>query len=125
MTTGAIMPAELSDIIGTDDPIFAAPWEAQAFAMTIALHERSTFTWPEWAEALAAVIAEATAAGDPDRGDTYYEHWMTALERLCVARSLAQPAALAAREAAWARAASATPHGSPILLENDPQLGGE
>ena len=65
-----------------DGPVFREPWEAQAFAMTLALHERGVFTWKEWAAALADEIKRAQAAGDPDTGETYYLHWLTALERL-------------------------------------------
>ena len=59
-----------------DGPVFREPWEAQAFAMTLALHERGLFTWNEWAAALAAEIKRAQAAGDPDTGETYYSHWL-------------------------------------------------
>ena len=59
-----------------DGPVFREPWEAQAFAMTLALHERGLFTWPEWAAALADEIKRAQAAGDPDTGETYYPHWL-------------------------------------------------
>lgn len=65
-----------------DGPIFNEPWEARAFAMTLALHERGLFTWPQWAEALAREIDRAQASGDPDLGDTYYQHWLLALESL-------------------------------------------
>jgi nitrile hydratase accessory protein len=63
-------------------PVFSAPWQAQAFAMTLALHERGLFSWGEWAQALSQAIASAQAAGDPDLGDTYYHHWLDALETL-------------------------------------------
>src|SRR5438045_9598107 len=63
-------------------PVFREPWEAQAFAMTLALHERGLFTWPEWAATLAAEIKRAQAAGDPDTGETYYRHSLAALERI-------------------------------------------
>jgi len=63
-------------------PVFNEPWEARAFAMTLALHERGVFTWPQWAEALSRQIAQARAAGDADLGDTYYQHWLRALESL-------------------------------------------
>ena len=102
-------------------PIFAEPWQAQAFAMTVALHDAGLFTWPEWAEALSRRIKAAQAEGDPDRGDTYYDHWLHALETLVVAKGVADAALLAALREAWDRAADATPHGAPILLENDPQ----
>ena len=63
-------------------PVFNEPWEARAFAMTLALHERGLFTWPQWAEALSQEIDRAHAAGDADLGDTYYQHWLRALESL-------------------------------------------
>jgi len=69
--------------------VFRAPWEAQIFALVVQLGDRGFFTWKEWAETLGAVIREAQAAGDPDLGDTYYRHWVKALERLMSARGLA------------------------------------
>ena len=102
-------------------PVFREPWEAQAFAMTLALHERGLFTWPEWAEALSRAIKRAQAAGDCDDGSTYYRHWLAALETLVGAKGIAGEDALNARRAAWDRAAHATPHGEPIRLENDPE----
>lgn len=101
-------------------PVFEAPWQAQAFAMTLALHERGLFTWTEWASTLAAEIKRAQAAGDPDDGSTYYQHWLAAIERLLVDKDIITTAHLAGRRDAWDRAAHATPHGQPILLDNDP-----
>lgn len=100
-----------------DGPVFRAPWEAQAFAMTLALYERGVFTWREWADALANEIASAQAAGDADLGDTYYEHWLAALEKLASAKRATSPDELARYRDAWARAADRTPHGRPIELE--------
>ncbi|MFN9281638.1 MAG: nitrile hydratase accessory protein [Betaproteobacteria bacterium] len=97
-------------------PVFSAPWQAQAFAMTLALHERGLFTWSEWAMALSQAIARAQAAGDPDLGDTYYHHWLDALETLLQAKGLASAATLHALEHAWEDAAERTPHGQTIEL---------
>lgn len=69
-----------------DEPVFRAPWEAQIFAMAVALHQRGVFTWSEWAQTLASEIAAAQAAGDADLGDTYYQHWFNALEKLVAGR---------------------------------------
>jgi nitrile hydratase accessory protein len=81
-----MIPAPLQDLPGIpldgDSPVFKEPWEAKAFAMTLALHDRGLFTWPQWAEALSQQIALAQAAGDADLGDTYYQHWLLALESL-------------------------------------------
>jgi nitrile hydratase accessory protein len=104
-----------------EGPVFREPWEAQAFAMAVALHERGVFQWTEWAEALAGEIKAAQAAGDPDRGDTYYRHWLAALEKLVAAKAVASRAELATRRDQWDRAARATPHGQPIELANDPR----
>jgi nitrile hydratase accessory protein len=68
--------------LDADSPVFNEPWEARAFAMTLALHERGVFTWSQWAEALSRQIDRARAAGDADLGDTYYQHWLRALESL-------------------------------------------
>jgi nitrile hydratase accessory protein len=68
--------------LDADSPVFNEPWEARAFAMALALHQRGVFTWPQWAEALSRQIEAARAAGDPDLGDTYYQHWLRALESL-------------------------------------------
>ncbi|WP_087047220.1 nitrile hydratase accessory protein [Caballeronia ptereochthonis] len=101
-----------------DGPVFRAPWEAQAFAMTLALHERGVFTWQEWAHALSVAIKDAQAAGDPDHGDTYYAHWLSALERLSAAKGCVSTAMLEQRRVAWDEAARRTPHGRPIVLKN-------
>ncbi|KPQ09313.1 MAG: nitrile hydratase accessory protein [Saliniramus fredricksonii] len=105
-----------------DGPVFAAPWEAQAFAMTLRLHEQGAFSWKEWAQTLSAVIREAQAGGDPDDGATYYTHWLTALERIIAQKQLVAQDQLETRRAALDRAARATPHGEPIRLENDPEF---
>ena len=100
-----------------EGPIFREPWEAQAFAMALALHARGLFTWPEWADVLAQEIKRAQAAGDPDTGETYYLHWLNALERIVAAIGAADAQTLARYRLAWARAAERTTHGTPIVLE--------
>jgi nitrile hydratase accessory protein len=102
-----------------DGPVFAAPWQAQAFALALALHERGVFAWPEFAAALAAAIAQAQAAGDADRGDTYYAHWLTALESLVAAKAVTSGGELAQCQRAWQHAAARTPHGQPIELRTE------
>src|SRR5438552_18297875 len=75
--------------LDSGEPVFREPWEAQAFAMALALHERGVFTWSEWAAALAEEIRRAQAAGDPDLGTTYYRHCLAALEKLVAANGIA------------------------------------
>ena len=100
-----------------DAPVFAEPWQAEAFAMTVALHERGLFSWGEWAAMLAAEVKKPGWAED---GSDYYHCWLRALENLLAAKGAAAASEVDAMAAAWQRAAHATPHGKPILLENDP-----
>ena len=100
-------------------PVFREPWEAQAFSMALALHQRGVFTWPEWAAALADEIKRAQAAGDPDTGATYYRHWLATLERLVTEKGVTSEQTLARYRDAWDRAADRTPHGTPIELRPD------
>jgi len=100
-----------------DGPVFREPWEAQAFAMTLALYERGLFTWKEWAAALSDEIKRAQAAGDPDTGETYYTHWLNALERMVAEKNVTDTATLKRYHDAWDHAADRTPHGEPIELQ--------
>ena len=102
-----------------DGPVFKEPWEAEAFAMTLNLYAQGYFTWPEWVERLGAEISAAPDAGDADRGDTYYLHWLKALEGLVAEKGLLTTDDLANRRDAWDKAARATPHGQPIVLPPD------
>lgn len=108
-----LLPGQPAD---EGEPVFREPWEAQAFAMTVRLHEQGLFTWPEWAATLAAEIERAQAAGDPDTGETYYQHWLAALERLVDAKGAASSHEVERTQHAWRHAADRTPHGEPIEL---------
>jgi nitrile hydratase accessory protein len=99
-----------------DGPVFREPWEAHAFAMALALHERGLFSWNEWAAALAGEIKRAQSLGDADTGETYYRHWLTTLERLVAKKGVASSATLTHYRNAWDHAADRTPHGLPIEL---------
>jgi nitrile hydratase accessory protein len=100
-----------------DGPVFREPWEAQAFGMTLALHERGLFSWKEWAETLAQEIKRAQAEGDPDTGETYYLHWLAALERLVAEKGVTTGEVLHRTKRAWEHACERTPHGQPIELK--------
>ncbi|MDR3420220.1 MAG: nitrile hydratase accessory protein [Xanthobacteraceae bacterium] len=103
----------------TEGLVFREPWEAQAFALAVTLQERGVFTRNEWAAALGEEIRRAQTAGDPDSGETYYRHWLAALERLIAAKGLADTETLARTRDAWRRASTRTPHGTPIELTAD------
>jgi nitrile hydratase accessory protein len=94
-----------------EGPVFSAPWEAEAFALAIALHERKIFSWPDFADELSKNIA-----ADPSGNVPYYEHWLTAVETLVVKNKITTEPELDDRIEAWHEAAEATPHGKPILL---------
>ena len=98
-------------------PVFREPWEAQAFAIALTLHGRGVFSWKEWAATLADEIKRAQAGGDPDTGETYYRHWLAALERIVTEKGVTGTAALARYRDAWDRAAARTAHGVPIVLQ--------
>jgi nitrile hydratase accessory protein len=111
------LPSEVPGFPHDDaGPVFKEPWEAKAFALTLRLHERGLFTWPEWADALAREISGARSRGDADLGDTYYQHWLRALESLVALKGAASADELARCGRAWAEAAERTPHGSAIEL---------
>jgi nitrile hydratase accessory protein len=107
------IPSIPSDANG---PVFREPWEAHAFAMALALHDRGLFAWTEWAAKLSEEIKKAQAAGDPDTGETYYRHWLATLERIVAEKGVTTSQALAQHYDAWDRAAHRTPHGTPIEL---------
>lgn len=100
----------------TEQPKFVETWQAEAHAMVTALIDTGRFSETEWSDALAAAIVDAQAAGDPDLGDTYYNHWFTALERLCVTKGLLQTSAIDGRQEEWRQAYLHTPHGQPVEL---------
>jgi nitrile hydratase accessory protein len=97
-------------------PVFAEPWEAQAFALAVNLSAQGHFTWKEWAAALAEELRAAATRGEVDDGSRYYHHWLAALERLVTAKGLCDWTAMASRKEAWADAYRHTPHGKPVLL---------
>lgn len=97
-------------------PVFAEPWQAQAFALAVKLSEQGYFTWKEWASALADEIKAAAARGETDDGSRYYHYWLAALERLVTEKGLTDLPALLARKEAWADAYRHTPHGKPVEL---------
>jgi nitrile hydratase accessory protein len=100
-------------------PVFADPWQAQAFAMALTLQQRGVFSWNEWADELGAQIRAAIAQGDPDDGTTYYRHWLATLERLVARKGIASPETLDRYYRAWDHAAERTPHGHTIELRAD------
>jgi nitrile hydratase accessory protein len=97
-------------------PVFAEPWQAQAFALAVRLSAQGYFTWREWAAALADELKAAAGRGEADDGSHYYEHWLAALEQLVTSKNLSDPVEMHARKEAWADAYRHTPHGKPVEL---------
>lgn len=100
-------------------PVFAEPWQAQAFALAVRLSTHGCFTWKEWAAALADELKAAADRSEPDDGSRYYEHWLAALERLVASKGLSSRDEMLARKNAWADAYRHTPHGKPVVLNRD------
>jgi nitrile hydratase accessory protein len=101
-----------------EGPVFAEPWQAQAFALAVKLSELGHFTWSEWAAALAAELKADAARGEADDGSRYYHCWLAALEHLVVSKSLSSREALSEKREAWAEAYRHTPHGMPVELKS-------
>jgi nitrile hydratase accessory protein len=99
-----------------EGPVFNEPWQAQAFALAVRLAEAGCFAWSEWVEVLSQEIKAAQERGDPDLGDTYYQHWLNALERLCIAKDLVARKEMHQRQEEWRHAYRHTPHGQPVEL---------
>lgn len=109
--------AQLPNLPGDEDgPVFAEPWQAQAFALAVRLSAQGHFTWSEWASALAHELQAAANRGEPDDGSRYYHHWLAALEHLVAEKQLSDPASMLERKKAWAEAYRHTPHGMPVEL---------
>jgi nitrile hydratase accessory protein len=98
-------------------PVFAEPWQALAFAMTVHLHARDVFSWTEWAESLSAEVHRPGRAAD---GSDYFDAWVAALAGLLERKGLADRETVEALRESWQRAAEVTPHGQSIELSNDP-----
>ncbi len=102
---------------GAEGPVFAEPWQAQAFALAVKLSEQGYFTWKEWAKVLAEELKASASRGEPDDGSHYYQCWLAALERLAFAKGLTDLKTLFARKEDWAEAYRRTPHGKPVVLK--------
>ncbi len=99
-----------------EGPVFAEPWQAQAFAIAVQLSAEGHFTWTEWTIALGEQLDAAVKRGEPDDGSRYYEHWIAALEHLVADKKLTDITALTERKEAWADVYRHTPHGQPVEL---------
>jgi nitrile hydratase accessory protein len=102
-----------------DGPVFAEPWQAEAFALAIRLSAHGYFTWKEWAAFLADELQADAQLGHSDDGSRYYNCWLTAMERLAVDKRLTDAPALQARKDAWTDAYRRTPHGAPVTLKRE------
>ena len=105
-----------------EGPIFSEPWQAQAFVLAIQLNELGLFTWKEWTETISGEIKKAQDRGDPDLGNTYYEHWLNALESLAHEKGLLNVNEVVERKEAWRQAYLDTPHGRPVELKSISQF---
>ena len=117
-TTDAVARFASSPLLPHDEggPVFAEPWQAQAFAMAVQLSAEGHFTWTEWATVLGEQLHAFADRGEPDDGARYFEHWLAALERLVTEKKLTDLSALRERREAWADAYRHTPHGQPVEL---------
>jgi nitrile hydratase accessory protein len=103
--------------VENEGPVFAEPWEAQAFSLAVTLSQQGHFSWKEWAATLADELRAAADRDEADDGTRYYHHWLAALERLVLKKGLTDQAELDVRRQAWLDAYQHTPHGRPVELE--------
>lgn len=99
---------------------FDEPWQAELFALTVALSEAGHFGWPDWTRAFGATLARHRAAradGRPlDGGADYFAAWLETLEDLLDHAGLAGRDEAVRMRARWTAAYIATPHGQPVRL---------
>lgn len=105
------------------EPVFAAPWHAQVFALTVHLNEAGHFAWADWASRFGATLKRHGLARDLDGGDDYFAAWLETLESVLDQTGLADTDAVAQMRGAWKRAYLSTPHGMPVVLDGDDALG--
>jgi nitrile hydratase accessory protein len=98
-------------VMQASESVFEQPWQATAFALTVALHQKGVFSWNDWAQTLSRHIA-----AQPDDGRAYYQHWLAALEEMIQRCQLGTAQDLHRLQQAWADAAERTPHGQTIEL---------
>lgn len=93
---------------GDEDPVFDAPWQAEAFAVTVALNEAGHLDWPDWAQYLSTALDNAGLDAnaplerqhDQQGNDAYYHAWLAALEAVVRDRQWVGPLQLGARREA-------------------------
>ena len=95
---------------------FDEPWQAQLFALTVALNEAGHFAWPDWAAAFGATLKRRGAERAQDGGADYYAAWLETLEGFLDARGHAPTAEALKAKVAWEAAYLATPHGQPVKI---------
>jgi nitrile hydratase accessory protein len=77
---------------------FSQTWERQAFGVALALSKNGHFDWEDFRQKLISAIGEWEGSHEPeDPSWSYYERWLTALERLLVQEQIVTAEDLAAR----------------------------
>jgi nitrile hydratase accessory protein len=108
--------ARLRDTPEPESPVFAASWEAEAFALAVTLSSEGFYSWSEWTETLGDELAQAV--GETPDGSSYDLRWLAALERIAVAKGIVDEKALEIRKRQWIEAFGSTPHGQPVELRS-------
>jgi nitrile hydratase accessory protein len=98
------------------EPVFATPWQAEAFAIVVGLHQRGVFTWNEWVRTLSEEIASHAATPGEDANETYYRRFLAALETIVAHKGLLNPSQMLQRKEEWRLAYLQTPHGEAVDL---------
>ena len=102
--------------IGAPEPVFAEPWHAQVFALTVHLNETGRFAWPDWVERFSATLKRHGLSRDLDGGDDYFNAWLETLETFLDEDGSAVKGEVAPIKVVWEQAYLTTPHGAPVRL---------
>lgn len=98
------------------EPVFAEPWHAQVFAVTVALNEAGRVDWPDWAARFSQTLKRHGLDRELDGGDDYFLAWLVTLEEFLIEQGAAATQDVANLRNAWEEAYLTTPHGQPVRL---------
>jgi nitrile hydratase accessory protein len=115
MTTEANLALPISD----EEPAFAEPWQAEAFATAMVLSRAGVFTWKEWTETFGEEIKRHPQRAGEEAGAAYYRQWLAALETLLSVRGLVNTSEIAETQEHWRRSYLNTEHGMPVAFSRN------
>ncbi|MGR3758592.1 nitrile hydratase accessory protein [Roseobacteraceae bacterium NS-SX3] len=102
--------------VSAPEPVFAEPWHAQVFALTVHLNEAGRFTWAEWVARFSDTLKRHGLSRELDGGEDYFNAWLETLEAFLDETGAAPRGEASEMRARWEAAYLGTPHGAPVRL---------